>query len=373
MESPDKSQQDTQSEDLGDAIAETYDEMAAASDEGEEIVDGEEVEVSAEADEEGTEEVNEREKETELEASEEVDSELKDEIQDAADSDYSEPAPERWADDIKEVYNSLPPHARKAMLEGIYKPMQRSYTQSTQELAKMREQVKPMLETFEQYRGDFDRMGVNPVEAFRTQLAWAAHLNKVGAEQGLRDMQAAYGLGNAGTGGQEDDVYLTPTERKFKEQLDALQQQVGNTRQTVEQSNAAAAAQKANAFKAEVHKTLHQFVNEKAEDGSPKHPHMEKVASGVAGILRGGLVKTVDDYGSPLPIRDQIEQAYHMACNLDPSIRPPAPNKRQAGRVKNAQKVSVVTKHPANNQTDVESLPMSSFIEQTYDELNSRG
>ena len=53
------------------------------------------------------------------------------------------------------------------MLDGIYKPMQRQYGQTTQELAEMRKGLEPMLESMNQYRGDFERMGVNPAEAFR--------------------------------------------------------------------------------------------------------------------------------------------------------------------------------------------------------------
>ena len=377
MDSPDTRQQETESENLNDVIANTFDELEA---QGESVeTDEPEVEVSAEdttevveAEQEDTEEITEEVEASEKTEGNEVTEELQEEIQEAADSDYNEPAPDRWADDIKEVYNALPPHARKAMLEGIYKPMQRSYTQSTQELAQMRSQIQPMLEAAEHYRGDFERMGVNPVEAFRTQLAWAAHLHKVGAEQGLRDMSQAYGLGDKPSGGQENDEYLTPTERALKKQVTDLEQKISGTQKTIEERNAAEVAHRQNAYKQEVQSTLHQFVTEKTEDGSLKHPHMKSVANGVAGILRGGLVKNTDDYGQPVSVYDQIAQAYHMACNLNPATRTLAPKKRQVSNAKSAQKVSVVTKHPATEQSS-EGMPMSSFIEKTYDELAGRG
>jgi hypothetical protein len=352
MDSPAEQQQETQSESLEEAISQTFDEMESDDSGDVEEIEEAEAEIEAEADEEAEEEVTE---------------ELQGEIEEAAESDYQEPAPDRWPDEIKEVYNSLPPEARKAMLDGIYKPMQRSYTTATQEMAQLRQQINPVLEAMNQYRADFERAGVNPVEAFRSQLAWAAHLQRVGAEQGLADMQAAYGLGEQQAAGQENQ-YLTPTERNLKQQIDALQQQIhGHQEYSVQQQQ----QQHINAQRQEIQSVIQNFVNEKAEDGSPKHPHVDKVASNIAGIIRGGLITRADEYGNPVSMRDQIAQAYKMACDLDPSIRTPSVGARQAKRAKAAQKVSVVTKHPAG-RPESDELDISSFIEKTYDELAGR-
>jgi hypothetical protein len=359
MDSPAKEQQETQSESLEDIISETFDEM-----ESEDSGDVEEVETEVE---EAEAEIEAEAAEAEDDGEEEVAEELQEEIEEAAESDYQEPAPDRWPDEIKEVYNSLPPEARKAMLEGVYKPMQRSYTTATQEMAQQRQQLEPILSAMKQYSSDFERAGVNPVEAFRSQLAWAAHFQRVGAEQGLSDMQAAYGLGDKQPAGQGSE-YLTPAERNFKQQIDALQQQIqGQQQQTVQQQQ----QQQINAQRQEIQSVIQNFVNEKAEDGSPKHPHVDKVASNIAGIIRGGLVRKADDYGNPISMRDQMAQAYTMACDLDPSIRTPSVGARQARRAKAAQKVSVVTKHPAG-RPESDELDISSFIEKTYDELAGR-
>lgn len=300
---------------------------------------------------------------------EDIDNQLKEEIQEASDSDYSEPAPERWSAELKETYNSLPPQARKAMLEGVYKPMQRSYTQSTQELAAMRNQVKPLMEAFEPYRNDFERMGVNPVDAIRTQIAWAAHMSRVGTEQGLRDMQEAYGIKGQNANGGQVEEYLTPTERAFKQEIAQLKEQINGTKNSISEYDQ---QQQSRRNVEEIKHSLQQFINEKTEDGKPMHPHMTKVASKIGGIIRGGLVERVDEYGQPRSIRDQIAQAYNMACNLDPSIRTPSVNTRQANRVKAAQKVGVVTKLPVSQSSDSDELDISSFIEKTYDRLDRR-
>ena len=369
MNSPDNSQQEGNDKSLSEEIAEQFDTM---TDGDEEEQDFEEVEVSEEVGEEAAEEPPEElaeEPPEEVETTaEENQEQLQEEIQEASDSDYSEPAPDRWPDEIKEVYNGLPPVARKAMLEGIYKPMQRSYTQTTQELSQMRKGIEPMLNSLNQYRGDFERMGVNPVDAFRTQMAWASHLARVGPEQGMKDMQAAYGLQPQQPQGQEE--YLTPTERALKQQIDELQQRQQAQDQQMTQRQQWEQQQRVEAAKAEINRNLQDFINEKTEDGNPKHPHVEKVANGIAGVIRGGLVSPIDDYGNPVPMRVQIEQAYHKACALDPSIRPATQNTGQAQKAIAAQQVGVVSNTPST--IEAEELPLSDFLSRQFDNLKRK-
>jgi len=368
MESPEAIQQETKSEKLGDMISDTFDEMES------EVETEEEVELSSETETET--EVEEVEEETEVEeveaGSEEVHEDLKEDIQDASESDYNEPAPERWAQEIQDVYNGLPPQARKAMLEDIYKPMQRTYTQATQELSEMRKSIKPVMDTMDQYRADFERMGVDPVEGFRTQMAWVNYIQTVGAEKGLAEMAKAYGVvGGAVKAGQEK--YLTPTERAQEARLDSLQNTVDGMQNTQKQTTARSEQDQVEKNQNEIQANLNTFINEKTDDGKLAHPHVDKVASNIAGIIRGGMIAKTDSYGQPVPIRDQLAQAYTMACDLDPSIRTPAVDKRQAGRVKAAQKVGVVTKNPAGHVSVSDDLPIGKFIEQTYDKMAKAG
>ena len=362
---------------LEQALGEAFDAM---EDGAEEITDteedfDEEAEVSEEGAEETTEEVSEdadEESDEQDEGSEEVSEELKEEIQDAADSDYNEPAPERWPADMKEVYNSLPPPARKAMLEGIYKPMQASYTRSTQELAEMRKTLNPMLETVNQYRNEFQRMGVNPQEAFQRQIAWAAHFAKVGPEQGIKDMQAAYGLGQQAQGQQEEE-YLTPVERAMKAKLDALEQQVQQGGQYLQKQQAEQQQQLQQRRYAEVQGGLQDFINEQ-KDGKPAHPHIEKVAPAIAGLIRGGLVSQTNEYGQPIPVRDQLSRAYKLACDMDPSIRQATTADRsgQVRKAKAAGSVGVVAKS-RSEPSDVSGRSLAEELEEAYDKMARTG
>jgi hypothetical protein len=375
MDSPEKQETVSERADVstGDLIAETFDKLDAdGSGEMETTTEDLGGDDNFEKESEGIQAEGDSETETtSQEATQEATQELKEEIQDAADSDYNEPAPERWKPEIQEIYNSLPPSARKAMLEGIYKPMQRAYTESTQELKKQREQIMPVIEALNQYRTQFESQGVNPVEAFQTQMAWASHLNRVGAEQGIRDMAEAYGLNkHPSKTGQEE--YLTPAERGFKQQLEHLTKQVNEHQLNAQKMTETQKQEQFAAQQAEVRNHLNAFINEKTDDGKPAHPHVEKVASNIAGILRGGLIAKADEYGNPIPVRDQLAKAYSMACNLDPALRTPTPNPRQAKLVDAASKSQVVTKTPAGQVDATEDIPMSSFIEREWERLNAK-
>jgi hypothetical protein len=304
------------------------------------------------------------------EAEEEVSAaEVVEEVKSAEESGFTEPAPERWPDDLKEHYNSLAPEGRELLLEKVYKPMQRHYTKSTQELAGMRKSIEPMLKSMNQYQNDFERMGVNPQEAFTTQMAWAAHFARVGPEQGVRDMSDAYGV-NSGTGDKTVEQYLTPTERKMQTEIEGLKKQVNLTSDQTEnwQKQQTDEAQKAQYD--EVRNGLTSFINEQ-KDGKPAHPHIEKVAPAVAGIIRGGLIKNVDDYGQPVSIQAQMAQAYDMACRLDPSISTATNNVRQVNSAKNALNADVVTNIPAGEE-DKPKLTVMEELELNWDKMSGR-
>jgi hypothetical protein len=293
-----------------------------------------------------------------------------DDVESAEASGYNEPAPERWPANLKEHYDKLDPDSRKLLMEQVYKPMQRQYTDSTQELAGIRRAIEPMVNSMNQYRNDFERMGVQPEEAFRTQMAWAAHFARVGPAKGVADMQAAYGLNSTPEGGQEPEVYLTPVERGLKDQLNAVQQSLAETSHAQQTHVQQQSEQSNQAYVSGVRNELLSFINEQ-KDGKAAHPHVEKVAPAIAGIIRGGLVNKVDQYGQSIPVAAQMQQAYDMACRLDPSISTAPQNNGQAGRAIAAQNADVVANTPSA-EPEVSNLTMSEQIEANYDKLNRK-
>ena len=291
------------------------------------------------------------------------------EEKDRDDPEWDEKPPERWPEDLKEAYNGLPIEAKKAMLDKVYKPMQRAYGESTQQLAQMKRQLEPMLKAMNDYRPDFERNGVDPQQAFQAQMAWAAHFNRVGPEQGLKDMRDAYGFSENQQTGQEAQEYLTPVERSLKSQVEQLTQMVQGTSEAQRRQAEQAHNQRLAAQYHQVRNELVSFSNEEV-NGKPAHPHMEKVAPAIAGLIRGGMVKRADEYGQPVPFRNQIAQAYEMAVNLDPSLRT-AQSGGQAAKARAAQRTSVVAKNPVN-AVDVEDLSLDESIEKSFNTLARR-
>ena len=354
--------------DVESVLSAEFDRMAEAEESGESATEAveEEIEYETGAEAEVETEVAEGE-----ESAEEVTAEAEEIVTEAEESGYTEAAPERWPEEMRTIYNKLPPEARQMMMEQVYKPMQRTYTQTTQELANMRKAVEPLLQSLNQHRNDFERMGVSPEEAFRTQMAWAAHFAKVGPKQGVADMAAAYGEGApAGAAGQEEE-YLTPVERQMKAQIEELKSTVAGAGQQVQHT--LSEAQKQHHFQTqygEVQKSLQPFISEQ-KDGKPAHPHIEKVAPAIVGLLKGGLIPRVDDFGTPIPYRDQMAKAYQMACNLNPSIRTAASGKKQVGLAKAAQDVSVIANTPGG-QADVPELTVEEQLDREYDKLANR-
>ena len=356
---------------LEDVISAGFDKMVA-EDEKEtietksEIPDGTEVEVSKEETTERTEETSTNEVEAQGdETTEEVEEE----------PEYAEPAPERWSQEMKETYEKIPPEARKLMVENVFKPMQRQYTENTTQLAQMKEELAPVMKVMEEYGGAFKDVGANPVDAIRRQAAWAAHFVKVGAEQGMVDMAKSYGVKSFDGGGQvqESTEYLTPTERKLQTQLDNVQGQLNQQQQSSVDQNKAAAE---NAHKARYHQVrreLTEFANEQ-KDGKPVHPHVDKVAPQIAGLLKSGLVTQKDEFGQPVPYRAQFAQAYEMAVSLDPSLRSAvAPNRqRQVERAKAAQDVGVVATMSSNRSDPKSELSVTDAVAQAFDQLDRR-
>lgn len=347
---PDQGQQADVS--LGDALSEQFDELANSEVE-EESPEVEEPEVEPEFEAEDGEEVEASSEEPEVEA----------------ESEYNEPAPERWPDELKQAYNALPPKAKQMMLEQVYKPMQRSYTESTQQMAEQRKALEPMLRTLNQHAQEFEQAGINPVEAFNRQMAWSAHFARVGPEQGAKDLAAAYGQAQAGQ--QEDNVYLTPVEKAQQARIDKMEQQLQQQAQNSQQQQEQAYQAAMQARTQEVRNTIAAFANE-TRNGKPVHPHVEKVSAQMAGLIRGGLVARTDEYGQPVPFNQQLGQAYKLACEMDPSIRSIRDTRTRKEQVARASAASrdVVSKSPSQEVNVEDTGSLHDSISDLYDKMD---
>lgn len=342
---------------LADALASGYEEMEkAARESGDESLE-DALDARRDEDEDDIDAV-------EREASEE-------ESEEKSESEYNEPAPERWPDEMKEAYAKLPPEAKRMMVEQVFKPMQRQYTKTTMELANQRKSIQPMLEALEQHNEVFKEQGADPAEVFRNTLAWASHLTKVGPEKGLADLRASYGLTDS-QGNEKQERYLTPVERDLKEKLDRLeaaQQQTNQQRQTEQQR--LHQQQQEQAFIQARERIMHdinEFRTEK-RDGKPAYPHADELEPQIRGVIEGGLVKRVDEYGQPVPFARQLRDAYDLALNLNPKFRKATSDEGQVQRAKAASDIGVRTR-PSSRSGEISELPLSDDLSRMYDRMS---
>jgi hypothetical protein len=339
-------------ESLESALGAEYDRRA-------EEIEAEVVEVAGEEEVEVVEAADEVDDEVEIEASDEVVEE---------EPEYNEAAPERWPEELKTAYNDLPPEAKRAMMEGVYKPMQKTYTQTTQELAEQRKQIEPMLATLNQHSQEFEKAGINPIEAFNRQMAWSAHFAKVGPEQGAKDLADAYGQ----AGGQREDsnVYMTPVEKAQQAEIDRLSGKFDSLSNAEQQRITDQQSQAVEAQAQQVRGSIQTFANE-MRDGKPVHPHIEKVSAHMAGLIKGGLVDRTDEYGQPVPYNQQLGQAYKLACDLDPNIRTTRLTQSRKEQVAKATAANrdVVSKTPGGDKVE-DSRPLSESISDLYDRMD---
>ena len=367
MNAPAKQQQATESS-LEDQLSDAFDSLEAADAAKPEPETTGEIETDGEL--ETSEDTTETE-ETELEATDEEQEPI--EAVEAHETDeavYDTPAPERWPAEMRERYAKLPPEARKLLMEDVYKPMQATYTKNTQEFAAKRKSVEPMIETLQRYREQFDKAGISPQQAFDKAMAWESHRLNVSPEQYQVDWNKAHGIESKGQQSDDSDEWLTPFEKRMKAQLDDVTKQISSTATQAQEREQAQRNDAQQRHQHEVSSGIQNFA-QATKNGKPLHPHFEKVAQHMTGLIQGGVVSRQDSNGQPLPMAQQLESAYEMACRLDPSIAAAQTTQTRAEQVKKAAAAnrSVVDKNPAG-QVDVSGRPLTDTINDVYDQLN---
>lgn len=288
--------------------------------------------------------------------------------------EFNDPAPERWPAELKEAYSELNPTAKEVFLNKLYKPMQRSHTEATQQLAQTRKQLEPIMQAYEQHKTAFDQVGVtDPASMIQQQIAWASHFARVGPERGLQDMHEAMGIQNGSQGGQDQDEYLTPTERRLQERLNDLEQQTSAQAASQHQREQQAAEIHRHAKLRNAMGALRGFAEAQTPDGQPMHPHVEAVAPTMSRLLESGMVPRVDELGASVPFEQQLGKAYEMACNLDSSVlaaTPATTNSEQAAKVAAASR-NVTPKAPS--QAVPVDRPLTDDISDLYDSMTRGG
>lgn len=165
-----------------------------------------------------------------------------------------------------------------------------------EEMSRIKPEYDEISRAFAPYRDTFARRGMSPAQVTHQLLALAnqADTDPVGfikEQMRMRGITAEH-LAD-GPGQSEGD----PKIRELETELKRVQSYIQNTQ---EQSNQQTQHQ--------VKTTVLSFQNAANEDGSPKHPHFDRVRTKM-----GALMSADDDLS--------IEAAYEQACYADPEIR----------------------------------------------------
>lgn len=165
-------------------------------------------------------------------------------------------------------------------------------------ISEMEPMFKGFTDAITPYKDHLARRGVEPLGLIKQLLASAEFADRDFA--GFVTEQArmrGFDLASLIQQQQDSQAQVDPAVRKLEQELAALKSTI-TTQQVTAQ----------NQTRAEVRSQVEAFQNATNEDGSPKHPHFERVK-----VKMGSLMQAAPDL--------TLEQAYKDACYADPEVR----------------------------------------------------
>ena len=206
-------------------------------------------------------------------------------------------APNHWPKDFAAKFEALEAPAQHMFMER-YKDLEGDYTRKTQEIAKYKKRNEAFDEIMAPFKGDFERAGMDDVSAVRQLLAAHDYLRK-DPQSAITWLANQYGVDMAAIGNDPaaEDEFADP-------QVKALQQQVAQltgfiqNQQTQQQSQVQQSTQS----------LIDQFAAETDANGSPKHPHFDRVRGVMGSLISSENAK-------------DLATAYEMAVYADPELR----------------------------------------------------
>jgi hypothetical protein len=241
-------------------------------------------------------------------------------------------APHSWQDDWKERFNGIQDRGMQQSILDMNKLMNQGFTQRMSEIAKIRRDLGGVQEAIKPHESRLQRAGIDTRTAVQRSLAWDEHIQR-NPTQGILDMASAYGvdLAQAYQQSNQQQEYMTPTERRQAEQIAQLSQGLTQEQQ-YRQANMRYQQQQEFATRSRnAEFVLKEFINATDAQGNQLHPYIEHVAESMARKVKNG--QTLEDaYDEAIWANKDTRAALlkqQQAAKVDQS-------KRQAQRVQNA-------------------------------------
>lgn len=224
----------------------------------------------------------------------------------------------RWKADARDALSAFGGNPElRGQLDPILKQIEetnRYVGQREQELAQLNKRYEPLNDTLSQIEHQYNLQGMS-LDMGLKQLVGSAQFLATNPDQALpwlagtyrpRDPSAALQAMAQSWGvdmGQlaQEAPYIDPSVTQI---VGPLQQEINRLKQKEQEREALLEREKRDAIQAQIH----AFAAETNEDGTPKHPHIERLEQEMARLIVGGLAK-------------DLPSAYRKAERLDDELQ----------------------------------------------------
>ena len=272
--------------------------------------------------------------------------------------------PGQWKQDLAHLWEKPGGHTAEEWAKFQEEALRRETVYSTDQsnfqkrLNEMEPVYKGITQVFEPYKDTFARRGIEPVAVMKQLLALSEYADRdpVGF---LTEQARMRGLDLASLVQQQQDSGQ-PVDPKVA----ALETELRQIKAHIQASQYQSQAQE----KQSITNHVQTFQNATNEDGSPKHPHFERVR------VKMGSLMTADENLS-------VEDAYRDACYADPEVRESLladewtkRNAKQIDDLKRASDAAKSQRGGSSGRFNGQALPKGSSIraqlEANFDRLN---
>lgn len=219
-------------------------------------------------------------------------------------------APERWPAERKELFGTLPRHAQEAWLTQ-QKEFDQGFQRKVSELMPHQKFADQVRQGFTpEMRAAIQQSGMDEAAAVRAALTLVDSLNR--DPQGTMERIAKargislkpQGNGQKPDATQEATQFLAPILQPLQAEIQALRQR----NDAHDRAQAQYASQQTEA-------TITKLVQEVDDTGSPRFPHLSRVADHMASLVEA------DPRFRAMDTKTQFETAYQIAVLADPELR----------------------------------------------------
>jgi len=224
-----------------------------------------------------------------------------------------------WSDETRAKFAGLDEKAQ-TFVKDVIADQNADYTRKAQELAGFRQEATQVHEAIAPFTQNIQASGATPVQAIRA-LFQTEHVMRHGTpEEKAQQLQALadqYGV-QLPSSNQDDldiDDFDAPTVAPLKRELDEMRSKLAQSNQQLQQFQNQFQQQQSRQF-GEAQTKAQAFIDAKADDGTLKHPHVEKVAPQMRALLMSGDLS--------------LEQAYNTAVQANPELAAQVSREAQA-------------------------------------------